>query len=179
MGRLSILYASALYDLAAERGMIDESLIQATFLCDVLQDRDVSRMLLHPHISRSEKRRFLTDSLEGKVSEDLLGFLNLAVDKNREAFIIPALKALIVLIEKHNRIVTAKVITASEIDSEQEAALAKMLSDKLGKQVRLSVKLDPSTVAGPYIYVDGYYLDWTVKKRLRDLAVHMKEGCTA
>ena len=179
MDRLSTLYASALFDLTVRRGMIDESLAQASFLRDVLQDGDALRVLLHPHIPRAEKSKFLTDSLKGQVHDDLLGLLYLAVDKNREKHILPALVAFISLIEKRKKIVTAKVISASELDSTQAANLEKALSAKLNKKVRLSVKVDSSMVAGPYIFADGYYLDWTVKKRLSDLTVHMKEGCTA
>jgi F0F1-type ATP synthase delta subunit len=54
-----------------------------------------------------------------------------------------------------------------------------VLSKKLNKDVDLSLKIDPTIIGGPYILVDGYYLDWTVKTRLRDLTVYMKEGCSA
>ena len=179
MDRLSSLYASALYDLTVERGIVDESLVQASFLRDILQDGDALQILLHPHIPRAEKSKFLADSLTGHINEDLLGLLYLAVDKNREKHILPALAAFIALIEKHKKIVTAKVISASELDHVQIAGLEEALSAKLSKKVRLSVKVDSDMVAGPYIFADGYYLDWTVKKRLSDLTVHMKEGCTA
>ena len=179
MDRLSSHYANALYELAVERGAVDEVFSQASLLRDALQESDVRRVLLHPHISRAEKSELLANSLKERIHDILSGFLRLAIDKNREAHIIPALSALISLIEKHKGIVTAKVISASTLDSAQSAALEEMLSGKLSKQVKLSVKIDSSMVAGPYIFVDGYYIDWTVKKRLRDMTVRMKEGCTA
>jgi F-type H+-transporting ATPase subunit delta len=108
----------------------------------------------------------------------LLGFLFLVTDKNREAFLMPALTALIETIARYKNNVTAKVISASPIDDKQTALLKKVLSGKLGKNVDISLKIDQSVIGGPYIYVDGYYIDWTVKKRLRDLAIHMKEGCS-
>jgi len=179
MERLSSLYASALFDLAVERDMLDESLQQAQFLHDSLQDAQTQRLLLHPHISGAEKRTFLNNALKSHIHDDFLGFLNLAIEKNREAYIVPALDSLISLIEKRKNIVIAKVISASDIDPEQIAALEETLSKQLRKHVRLSLKIDTSIIAGPYIFVDGYYLDWTFKKRISDLAVHMKEGCTA
>jgi F-type H+-transporting ATPase subunit delta len=177
MEKLTALYASALFDLAIERGDIDESLDQSTFLLDTLSDSEIKHMLLHPHISKADKQKLLTGVLTGHIHDDLLGFLNLAIEKNRQSYIFSALKAYIGLIKKHKNIVLAKVISATELDPDQATELRDSLSEKLGKTVTLEVKVDPSVVAGPYIYVDGYYLDWTFKTRLRDLVVQMKEGC--
>ena len=179
MERLSILYASALFDLALKNDAVDEFYSQATFLRDSLNDPECLRILVHPHISASEKHELFKKAFAGRVHKDLLGFLFLAADKNREAFLLPALNELLDLIKKHKKIVTAKVLSAAPYDEGQAAALKDMLSVKLRKTVELQMKVDPSLIGGPYIFVDGYYIDWTVKKRLRDLTVHMKEGCSA
>jgi F-type H+-transporting ATPase subunit delta len=179
MERLNALYASALFDLALERNNIDESLSQAVFLRDILHDTGIMRILMHPHISRIEKQNILTDAFDGKIQKDLVSILRLTIDKNRQAFMVSILDAYIGLIEKFKRIVTAKVITATELDEKRIEELRDTLTEKLNKTVRIEVSVDPSVIAGPYIYVDGYYLDWTFKTRLRELTVHMKEGCTA
>ena len=175
MERLNALYATALFDLAMERNDIDESLLQAIYLRDSLKTTDIMRVLLHPQISRNEKQNLLADALSGHIHDDLLSFLNLAIEKNRQAFIVSILDAYIALIEKHKNIVTAKVISATDIDENQATELRDILSEKLNKKITLSVSVDPSVVAGPYIYVDGHYLDWTLKTRLRELKVYMKE----
>ena len=179
MERLSILYASALFDVAVENNIIGEFRDQAAMVLDLLESKDCLRIIVHPHISATEKREFFSKAFSGHIHSALLGFLFLAADKNREAFLIPALKALVGMIERHEGKVTAEVITAVAYDDTQIAALKDMLSRKLNKDVRISMKVDKSVIGGPYLYVDGYYLDWTVKKRLRDLTVHMKEGCSA
>ena len=179
MERLSVIYATALFDLALEQDSVDDFLKQAVFLRDSLSDEDCRRMLVHPQISAAEKHEFFRKTFEGKIHEDLLGFLYLVADKNRESHLISALDALIGIIERHNGIVTAKVLSAAGYDAEQAEELRTMLSKKLNKHVELELKVDPSLIGGPYIFVDGYYIDWTVKKRIRDLTIHMKEGCSA
>ena len=179
MERLSILYASALFDLAIEQDAIEEFFKDAIFVRDSLQDSECLRMLTHPHISAAEKRDIFRTAFEGRIQRDLLGFLYLTADKNREAYLLPALAELIEMIKRHNRIVTAKVLSATPFDEGQARELKAVLSEKLDKTVELSPKTDPSVIGGPYIFVDGYYIDWTVKKRFRDLTAHMKEGCGA
>jgi len=177
MERLSVLYASALYDLAVQKEATGVFLNQAVMLRDTLQDEDCQKMLIHPQISAAEKHDFFSKSFSGKIHEDLLGFLFLTADKNREEYLLSALNVLIDMIEQSMNIVTAKVLSAAEYDESKADTLKKMLSKKLGKDVRLSLSVDPSVIGGPYIYADGYYIDWTVKKKLRDLAANMKEGC--
>ena len=179
MERLSILYASALFDLAVQNDAIDEFLENAVFLRDCLLDSECMRVLSHPHISAAEKHEIFTMAFSGHIHEDMLGFLFLTADKNRETFLLPALAELVEMIKRHKRIVTAKVLSATPFDDKQTEELKKILSEKLDKTVELSPKVDPSVIGGPYIFVDGYYIDWTVKKRLRDLTAHMKEGCGA
>ncbi|MCL2627366.1 MAG: ATP synthase F1 subunit delta [Oscillospiraceae bacterium] len=178
MERLSILYASALYDLAVKKDATKVFLEQAIMIRDSLSDGDCQKVLAHPQISAAQKHEFFSTAFSGKIHEDLLGFLFLVADKNREAYLLSALAALIDMIEQSMNIVTARVLSAAEYDDNKADTLKKMLSKKLNKDVRLLLSVDPSVIGGPYIYADGYYIDWTVKKKLRDLAANMKEGCT-
>jgi len=176
MERLSYLYASALFDLALESGDVGVFLEQTILVRDTLMETTNRRVLVHPHISAAEKQALFCGALNGLIDPNLLGLLFLVTDKNREVFLIPALTALIDLIESYMKKATAKVSFATALDENQIAEMQEILSGKLGKTVEIALKVDPSIIGGPYIYVDGYYIDWTVKARLRDLTVHMKEG---
>ena len=180
MERLSALYASALFDLAMDRDAVDEFLSQTKFLLEMLQeDEDCMRVLLHPHIPAAEKQQLFKSAFTGCINDELFGFLFLVTDKNREAFLIPALTALIERIDRHMRKALAKVTSATELDEKQVAEIKDVLSGQLDKHIEVSLKVDPSIIGGPYIFVDGYYIDWTVKSHIRGLTVHLKEGCSA
>lgn len=179
MERLSILYAIALFDIAVEQNAVDAFHREAMLIRDSLQDAEVKNVLLHPQISVKEKHELFKKAYSGKINEALLGFLYLAAEKNREAYVIPALDQLIENIDRHNNKIKADVLTAAEYDKKQIQELKAILSEKLGKQVEIDLRVDPSVIGGPFIYADGYYIDWTVKKRLRDMTRSMKEGCNA
>ena len=179
MARLSLLYASALFDLAKENGKVQDFYDQAVLMRDSLNNAECVEFLLHPHVTADEKHEFFKGAFSESVHEDLLGFLFLTADKNREAFILPALSELIELIERHNNKVRATVTSAAPLSEGQISEMKSLLSEKLGKTVEMSMKVDTSLIGGPFVFVDGYYVDWTVKKRMRDLKVQMKEGCSA
>ena len=176
MDKLSTIYASALFDIALQKDAVDDFLDQAVLLRDSIGDPDFQSVLVHPQIAASEKQEMFRKAFSEKIHEDLLGFMLLAADKNREAYLLPALNALIGNIERYNGKVTAKVLSAAPYDGKQAESLRAMLSEKLDKQVELDLKVDPSLIGGPFIFVDGYYIDWTVKKKLYDLKNILKEN---
>ena len=179
MERLSVLYATAVFSLAKKDNIVDEIFEQATGVYNSLNDPGFHRLLVHPHIPAAEKREFFKETFAGRIHDNLLGLLFLAADKNREAYLMPALEELIEMIRRYKHIVTAKVSSAVAYDNSQAESLRRVLSEKLNKTVELEFSVDSSLIGGPYIFVDGYYIDWTVKKRLRDLTVHMKAGCSS
>lgn len=176
MAQLSNRYAAAIFELAIERGNLDESLSQAEFLRGILVGDDCKSIITHPRISSGEKKAFFDEAFKSHVNNELMGFLHLAVDKGREEYIVPILAEFIDMANNHLRRVTAVVVSAVPIRDDQQTALASLLSRKLSKQVSLELKVDPSVIGGLYIQVDGYYMDRTVKTRLEELKSSMVEA---
>ena len=179
MAKLSANYATALFELAVEGRAENDFLEQAVLLRDVFKDAEVKRVLVHPHIPAAEKRVFFGNAFGGALHKDLFSFLCLLIDKNRENCLLPALCELILMIERRQRKTTARMVGAEVPDQKQTAALKKLLERKLNKQVEITVKASPSVIGGSYIQVDGYFIDQTVKRRLRDMTADMKERCGA
>lgn len=176
MAKLAAVYANSVYELALEQGQVDALLPQAEFMKTVLLDADCSRVLMHPHISDEEKLEFFGKLFEGKVHEFLIGLMHVAIRKNREIFLIPALASLIDLINRYLKQTSAEVYVAAPLEELQLEKLRRFLSSKLGKTVEVNMNIDESLIGGPFIKVDGYYIDQSVKTRLRNMAARMKEG---
>ena len=179
MAKLDVLYATSVFELAMQSGHVDEISAQVRLMHGVLTDSDCKKILTHPHISNTEKLEFFMSVFGGKIHEYLIGLLHVAVTKNRETYMIPALAALINMINRYHKKTSAMVVTASKLEPAQIEKIKKVLSKKLDKSVDVTVDIDETLIGGPFIRVDGYYIDQTVKKRLRDMAARMKEGCNA
>jgi F-type H+-transporting ATPase subunit delta len=166
---LGIRYATALFDISKEGGLLNDYLEQAQLVRDNIQSEDAQRVLKHPRISSDEKFAFLQKAFGENIHQDLLGFMRLVVSKNREAFLLPALNKLVEMIETHKRKTTARVVSAVPLSDAQAAKLTALISEKTSKQVDVTVIVDPSVIAGISIHVDGFYLDRTVKTMLKDM----------
>jgi F-type H+-transporting ATPase subunit delta len=169
MAKLGGIYAAALYELVVEGGKPEEVIEQAFVLRDALKDSDCRRILVHPNIPNAEKRDFFQTAFAGGLDGHLLSFICLAIDKNREAYVISALTHLIALLRKLLNRTTASVVTAAALSDTQAGSLKAMLEEKLRKKVELETDTDAPLIGGVHIHTDGYFIDRTVKRRLSEL----------
>ena len=176
MAELNVRYATALFDLAAECGMLNEYFDQVVAVRDALQSDEGRSFMEHPDISDKDKHEFLEAVFAGNLYDDIKGFLYLLIAKNREKLIVPALSAFIDLVDSHNGKTTAAVVSAVQLNEQQISSLKNVLEKKLNKQVEISAKVDSSLIGGLYIHVDGYFIDYTVRKQLNDLKDSIKGG---
>ena len=169
MADLGIRYATALFEISQESGLTKEYLAQAQLLCDNFQDEEALLILTHPRISADEKFDFINKAFGEAIHQDILGFIQLVITKNREAFLLPALSKLVEMIKYHQNQTSARVVSAVPLTDAQAEQLASILSKKLNKEVDITVIVDPAQIAGISIHVDGYFIDRTVKSMLRDM----------
>lgn len=174
MADLGVRYASALFDISRESGLLGDYLEQAELVRDNIKSDVAQRILTHPRISADEKHDFLHKAFGANLHQDLLGFMRLAVDKHREAYLLPTFDRLVEMIKEHQRQTTAKVVSAVPLTDAQAERLTATLAKKLGKQVDVTVLVDPSVIAGISIHVDGYFLDRTVKTMIKDMKETIK-----
>jgi len=170
MAELNVRYATALFQLAEENNQLDVIMEQAQFLCSTFKGEDGAlRILTHPLISAEEKTAFADKVYGAIIHPYLLGFMKLAIAKNREAFLLSTLTRLIKLIKYHKNYTSARVVSAVPLNDEQKRRLSTTLSAKLGKKVDINVIIDPSQIAGISIHVEGYFLDRTMKTMLKNM----------
>jgi F-type H+-transporting ATPase subunit delta len=175
MADLGKRYATALFELSAEQGLLAQYLDQATFLRDTLAGEECKAFITHPRVSGTDKRAFFDRVFSGHIHRDLMGFLHLAVKKNREDFLLPALSQLVEMIRQHHNQTTARVVSAVPLTNEQLTRLAALLTRKLNKKVDVQVLIDPSVIGGLSIQADGYYIDRTMRHLLRDMKNEVKQ----
>ena len=176
MAQLSARYAAALLELALESGNTAQYRQQAVLIRDALREEECRRVLEHPHITGAKKKEFIDSIFAGNINGDLLGFLYLVIAKNREAFLVPGLNSFIDRLDKLSGRTGATVVSAVELSEKQVSALAELIGKKLGKQVEVSVQVDPSLIGGFYVHADGYLLDYTIKKRLREMKLSLQRS---
>ena len=169
MASLSERYGAALYVLLSESGQFEGALQQVILVRDALDNDECRRLLENPRITREEKRLFLSNAFHGQLHKHINGFFRLLITKNRESIILPALTACIELAGQNKSRVEVHVVSATTLDTPQIDKLSALLTKKIGRPVDISLQIDPSLLGGLCIHAEGFYLDYTVKKRLHEL----------
>ncbi|MEM9252925.1 MAG: ATP synthase F1 subunit delta [Planctomycetota bacterium] len=172
---VAIAYASALVELAEERGQLDEIADECYQLGEMLQNDADFRTLMTSPMIRTEQRRGLLERLfDGKVTDTVYQFLQTLNRKNRIAALREILIAFGGLINDRRGVVQVIATTATDLPNDQADGLAGRLADKLGgKSVQLTRATDPALIGGMSLRVDDTLVDGSVATRLRLMKTHM------
>lgn len=176
MAKLAERYSNALLELSKESDSLESDFEYSTLMRDMFKSDDVQAFLTHPHISNTAKHELFENALADKVSEHLMGFLYLMVQKNRETIIVPVLNDFIDRVDRHLGRVEARVVSAQPLNEEQIESIRTLLSKQINMQVKIKLETDPDVIGGFYILVDGHIFDGTVRSKLNKMRESLKRG---
>lgn len=163
-------YALALYNVAEEKGKVDEFLKDFEDIVDLFKNHEECKTLIsHPDISTKEKRDIFIKMFQGKIDDHLLSFLLILVEKGRIKFAEEKLKEMKKIHLKRNNILTAEVRTVIPLEENDRKNLISELENTYGKQIILDEKIDKTLIGGVYLKVGNDVLDGTIKNKLEDI----------
>ena len=169
-------YASALYDLADEKGVIDAVAGDLSALQKMIDDSDdFRRFIKSPVISRGDQSKGIAAIADkAQLSPITVKFLGL-VASNRRLFALPGMIAGFrgILAERRGQ-ATAQVTSAAPLNDGQNASLVDALKKSIGRNVDIVTKVDPSILGGLIVKVGSRMVDSSLKSKLQRLKLVMK-----
>ncbi len=104
-----------------------------------------------------------------------LNFLKV-VANNRRLFAVPGMiRAYRTIAAAHRGEITAEVTSAHALDEAQETELKAALKSVTGKDVAVSVTVDPSILGGLIVKVGSRQIDTSLRTKLSTLKLALKE----
>jgi F-type H+-transporting ATPase subunit delta len=170
-------YATALFDLAAERNETDAVAAElASFSKALDASDDLKRLIRSPVFGIDEQSAAIGKIIErmrlGKTVGDFLRF----VTQKRRLFAIPAMiRAYQALLAAKKGIVPAEVTVAEPMPAAMLADLKAALAKSAGAEVSLDVKLNPDIIGGMVVKLGSRMIDASLKTKLNALRVAMRE----
>lgn len=147
---VSKVYGDALFETAMEKELVDILYEETSALLPILQaNPELFSVLGNPQIVKEEKVALLHQVFSGKIAEELMGFLSIIVEKDRQNEMISILEYFIQRVKKFKKIGAAYVTSAVELGAEQKAALEKRLLETTGYvQFEMHYDVDTSLLGG-------------------------------
>ncbi len=161
-------YALALAQSAIDN--IDEVNNNLALVDDVIfNNADFVNFFSHPIVSLKDKKDTVKETLEGKISEISLNFINTLLDENRFNIfrtIFEQFKKEVDEIKNKQRI---DVTSAIELDEDQKKDLIEQLTKKLNKDVILNYEEDEEILGGLVVKYEDKVLDLSLKAKFDQL----------
>ena len=169
-------YAAALFDLAGDAKAVEGTEKDLDAISALIESSgDFSRFLKSPTISVDAKRDVIEAILKKAKTSELVANTLRLVARNGRLFALPAIiSAYKALAADARNEITADVTSATGLTAAQEKELAKVLKDKLGKDITLNTRVDESLIGGLVVKVGSKMIDTSLKTKLSAMKIAMK-----
>lgn len=150
-----------------------------SFVADVL-DRfsKLEEMLKSSLVAGDQKEELLGRILGGKASKEVLNFLKVLSRHGRLSIARPASRLAKKLYATQRGMVDVEVRVAAPISDELRGEIQNRMQQVLGSQPVLTVKVDPSLIAGVVIRVGDRVYDGSVHNQLERIRAKMIDRAT-
>lgn len=170
-------YASSLFDLAQEAGSAASvGADLARFQAMIDESEDLRRLIVSPVFSAEDQTKAIAAvAAKAGITGLVANFLKV-VASNRRLFAVPGMiKAYRVIAARARGEITADVTSAHALTAAQENELKAALKGVTGKDVAISVTVDPSILGGLIVKVGSRQIDTSLRTKLSTLKLALKE----
>ncbi|HET7418981.1 MAG TPA: F0F1 ATP synthase subunit delta [Candidatus Dormibacteraeota bacterium] len=161
-------YARAVFELAREEREVEEWGRRLSRVRELFSDPKVAAVLSNPTIPTARREGLVTTSPR-PLDDEATNLARLLIESGRVAEAAGIEDEFERLADEAAGRVRATVTTAIELSADDRDRVARELSKRLDKQVRLNVVVDPRVVGGLKLQYGDRVVDATVANRLQQL----------
>ena len=168
---VSKVYGDALFETALDKNEMDTLYEEVRVLVLILKDNpELLTLLGNPQIVKEEKVAIIHQVFDQKVAKDLMGFLAIIVEKDRQSDMIPIFEYFIARVKEYKKIGAAYVTSAVELRAEQKTGLEeRLLATTPYVEFEMHYQVDPELLGGLVIRIGDHVVDSSIKTRLYEL----------
>lgn len=137
-------YGRALYEAAQDAGREEQILQELDALTELLEsEKTLRELLVSPAVPADEKQEFTDKVLRGRISDEMVNFLFVLIDKERVWYLGRIARYYRRLYDQDRGITSGKIFSAVPLSEAQVSSSAEAVSGLLGKHVILENEVDP------------------------------------
>ena len=175
--RVARRYARALMMTADSPKAIDEIASDVESIKKILDgSRELRRFISSPIIRKGKKLTILRELFQSRVTPTTMSFIQLLVEKQREAALLEVIEQFFALRDARYGIVNVDVASAVEITHQQGKTLSEKLEQYTKKKVRVRFALDKALKGGLVVKIGDTVLDASIKRQLELLREQFVHG---
>ena len=169
MEEIARVYGDSLFEVARERGMLDEIREQLGEFAEALDgSRELQIFLFSPYFSSAEKRDGIAQSVSGADAE-LVNFLELLAEKHRMPAIFRIRQHYEELWAEANRRLEVRLTSAVELDRQVVERVGAEIERQTDRTIDLESEIDERILGGLVLRVGNMVLDASLRGKLERL----------
>lgn len=175
--RVSRIYGDAYVSLQMEEERLNEAARETAAMQDILkQDEELSQFLCHPQIIKEQKMRTVENIFRNTVSDDMMGFLIIMIQKGRWKEIEETLDYIVQKIKKLQGTGVLKVISACSLSETQKKKIEKkVLEASSYDRLDVSYTTDETVLGGLILQMDNRVVDSSIRTKLDSMAKYLSK----
>lgn len=167
INEVSLQYAKSLYELSKD---LDQDLNDLEVLKSCISNsNELVKVLMHPSISKEEKKELFKNLLSGKVEDYFLYFIYVLVDNERILELENIYDTFKMLVDEKKNILNCEVVSKYPLDKNIKEDLIKYLSQKYQKEIKLKETINDELIGGIKVIVQNEVIDYTFDSTLTNL----------
>jgi len=173
---ISDRYASALYDLASEKKIVDPILEDFSLLQNLFKEnKDLNLVIKSPLVTSQDKLNIL-EKLLIKINANKLTLTFLKVlEKNKRFYNLSSIITQFININSQKRgDVIADITSADVLNDDEKINITNQLKSILGDKLSLNFDVDKNIIGGLIVKVGSKMIDTSLLNKINKLKIAMK-----
>ena len=169
---VSKTYGDALFETAVEEHRVDDFFEETEGILRVLEENEeLSRLMSHPQVVKEEKMQLIENIFKGKVSDEIVGLLELLVEKDHFGKTKDVLVYFRDEVKEYKKIGTVHVTSAMELSKEQKEQVEKKLLETTNYvSFEMHYEVDTALIGGMVIRMGDRVVDSSIRTKLYNLS---------
>ncbi len=163
-------YAQAVFELAQESTNAAEWSGALGLLSRIVSDKQMRLLLNNPKVSRQQLQDIVIEIGADIFAQQAKNFIKVLVSASRLQYAPQIAQLFEAMCADAEGIVDVQVSAAYELDEAQQDSIAKGISARLGKKVKITTTVDESLIGGAVIRAGDSVIDASVRGRLTELS---------
>ncbi|HPQ95273.1 MAG: F0F1 ATP synthase subunit delta [Thiothrix sp.] len=162
-------YAKAVFELARDSGTLPAWSEQLAAMSAVVASEGSSALLSNPKLSSAQKVEVIGEIIGDKLTGDGRNLLA-ALGENDRFSLLPDMTTIFEQLRAAQEgVMEVEVISAMDMSDQQQNTIAAALQKRLGREIKMVTRIDPSLLGGAIIRAGDLVIDGSIQSRLNSM----------
>ena len=162
-------YARAVFEMAQEAGVLPQWSAQLAAMSAVVAAEGSASLLSHPRMTKEQKADVFAEIAGDALNDQGRNLLKVLAEYDR-FILVPEIASIFEEMKAEAEgAVEAEIVSAQAMTDDQQRTIAAALQKRLGREVKLVAKVDPSLMGGAVIRAGDLVIDGSIQSRLKDM----------